>query len=45
MAAGISRLGRSSAFITVTGEDKISEFVRGIIEGRRRLVVCAKLCR
>ena len=28
VAAGISRLGASSAFITVTGEDAISEFVR-----------------
>src|SRR3954464_13124759 len=28
VAAGISRLGASSAFITVTGDDSTSEFVR-----------------
>ena len=32
MAAGISRLGASSAFITVTGDDATSEFVRDELE-------------
>ncbi|TWT16017.1 carbohydrate kinase family protein [Planomicrobium sp. CPCC 101079] len=32
VAAGVSRLGVPSAFITVTGDDETSEFVRGELE-------------
>ena len=43
VAVGVARLGVPSAFITITGDDATSEFVRGELEAEDVIMDYAKL--